>query len=490
VTAGWFLPAFLLAIFICTFVISKILGKGTTSLVFLLVFSTFSGYLNNLYDRQPIIHVARFAILGLVGAHWLLSRSNMRGSAITPLDKILWTFFAFYTLQMFNPHWSSIKVAVLNGFIGMASHGVPILLFFIGREVIRTPRQIEGLFHLLVGLSVVMAIYGLYQYEMGYEYVASLGAGFKTTLDREMYWTAGAEEVHIFRPVSFAPDAGTASSFYAVGILLAASLLTRPRLSYMTQLGLVAAVGVQFLGLALTMVRSSMVGTFVGLAVVLFAGRKALRTGAAFLLLAALVACTDEPTSGVFLERFQSGFVPEEIARSRGLQFKALWWALSNFPTGMGIGRGGPAGGRFNAPEDDRYNVPPESYFVCLIFETGIIGFLLAVYIFYLMARFCCVAVLRIRDPVLHPLAIATSVVLCAAMVVSFAGPTLYTAPLCYLFWTLAGLLFRLIELEQTARRKFTKRPRMKMAVSEDLGAPLPVPMDVMGKASHASIPG
>ena len=37
--------------------VSRALGAGTEPVVFLLVFSTFSGYLNNLFDRHPLIHV-------------------------------------------------------------------------------------------------------------------------------------------------------------------------------------------------------------------------------------------------------------------------------------------------------------------------------------------------------------------------------------------------------------------------------------------------
>jgi hypothetical protein len=45
-------------------------------------------------------------------------------------------------------------------------------------------------------------------------------------------------------------------------------------------------------------------------------------------------------------------------------------------------------------------------------------------------------------------------VVLCSSTLVSFVGCTLYAAPLSYLFWTLAGLLFRVLELEGAARAK------------------------------------
>jgi hypothetical protein len=433
--------------------VSQVLGRGTGPVVFLLVFSTFSGYLNNLYDRHPLIHIGRFAILAAIAVFWLVSRERVPIGR-TPVDKLVWYFFCYYALHMFNPHWSGPRAAILNGLVGLATHGFPILLFFIGREIIRTPRQIAGVFQLLIALSVVMGIYGVYQYVQGYEYVAGLGPGFRTTLNREMLWRDDNAAIQVFRPVSFAPDAGTASSFYAVGILLSGALLTGGRLGFFSQWAMMAGMVVMFAALWLTAVRSSMIGTVVGLGLVVATGRKTARIGIALMGLGALLWFVQDPSGGMLTDRFRTGFTPTEVMRSRGQQLQAVWWVMTTFPTGMGIGRGGPAAGKFNEPEDNQYSFPPESYFVTIGFECGVPGVLFAVLIFFKFAYYCTYAVTRVRDPELHPLALAISVVICATMLVSFVGCTLYAAPLCYLFWTLSGLLFRVLELETAAREK------------------------------------
>lgn len=463
-----FLGFVFLAMFLVTNIITKALGPGTAPVVFLLIFSTFSGYLNNLYDRHPVIHVLRFAVLTLIALFWLLARKRTYGAAgatPTPMDNLVWSFFAFYAIQMFNPHWSGVKPAILNGLIGLATHGFPIMLFFIGREMIRTPRQISGVFFLLIALSFVMSLYGIYQHLKGYDYVVGLGPGFAMTVKRELLWRTDDFDVVVLRPMSFAPDAGTASSFYTVGILLSGALLTAARLPLVAQLLLVVGMAVMFLGLCLTLVRSSMVGTFLGLGLVVLLGKRSFRSGIALLALALVIGYFEDPTGGMLTERFKSGFNPSELGRSRGKQLEGILWASVNFPFGMGIGRGGPAGGRYNEPEDNKYTFPPESYFVTLTFETGIIGLFFAVRIFFTIATTCFQAMTQVRDPELQPLALAISVVLAAAMLVSFVGPTLYAAPLSYLFWTLAGLLFRVLELERQSRMK-TRELRAQRAAA------------------------
>lgn len=440
-----------------TKLVAKVLGASTEPVIFLLIFSTFSGYLNNLFDRHPLIHVARFAVLALIALFWMLARKRTYGAAgmsQSPLDTLIWGFFWFYAIQMFNPNWSGPKAAILNGLCGLATHGFPILMFFIGREVIRQPRQIAGIFYLLIGLSFVMAVYGIYQHHKGYDYVVGLGPGFESTVKREMLWRDDNYDVMLLRPPSFAPDAGTASSFYVVGILLAGALLTTGSLTYKVQAVLVAAMATMFTAMCLTLVRSSMVGTFLGLGIVVLAGRRSFRAGGALLIIALFISMFDDPTGGMLTNRFQSGFNPSELGRSRGKQLEGVLWAARNYPIGMGIGRGGPAGGRYNEPYDDKFSFPPESYFVTITFETGLVGLYFAVRIFLAVISHCFQAVTRVRDPELHPLALAITVVLCSTMLVSFVGCTLYAAPLSYLYWTLAGLLFRVLELERASRAK------------------------------------
>ena len=466
-----FLLVVAFAMGLATNFISKALGPGTSPVVFLLVFSTFSGYLNNLFDRHPLIHIARFAVLTLIALFWLLARKrtiSAAGASTSPMDPLVWGFFTYYALQMFNPHWSSPRVAVLNGLIGLAQHGFPMVLFFIGRELIRSPKQIAGIFYLLISLSVVMAVYGVYQHLMGLEYVENLGPGFRMTVHRELLWRTDNFDIAVLRPMSFAPDAGTASSFYTVGILLAGAMLTTGQLVVKVQVLLVAAMATMFLGLCLTLVRSSMVGTFLGLGLVVLVGKRSFRSGIALLVLALVVGNFDDPTGGMLTERFKSGFNPSELGRSRGKQLEGIIWAATNFPIGMGIGRGGPAGGRYNEPEDNEYTFPPESYFVTLIFETGVIGLYFAVRIYFSLFMHCVQAVMRVRDPELHPLALAISVVLASTMLVSFVGPTLYAAPLSYLFWTLAGLLFRVLELERASRAQLRARAQQAAAERKD----------------------
>jgi hypothetical protein len=416
-------------------------------LICLFIYNTFYGYLNNLYGRPAALHASRFVILAGVGVHWLWIRARAGGVREIPsstMDRPLSLFFCYYTLQMLNPNWSSFQVGLLNGVVGMASHGLPMLLFFVARDCVRTSRQGILLLRLLVLLSTVMALYGLYQFHRGYGYVADLSEGFHATIRREAYHPDEPGAPPTLRAVSFAPDAGTASAYYMAGILIAAGLLLDPAVSGRHRLVLLATVLVQFYVLAITLVRATMLGTLLGLSYIAWASRRFLRITLPLGLLLYVALSWSDRTILPGSERYTQLADPGHVVKARGRQVEAIGWAARNFPGGMGIGRAGPAGGRFNATQDDRYNFPPESYFVSIIFETGVLGLLFVVAIFGIVGRSALLAPRAIRQTTLHAPAIAAAAVVVPIMAISVAGPTLYASPFSYLFWFLSGVLFQL----------------------------------------------
>ncbi|MBI4864296.1 MAG: hypothetical protein HY815_29165 [Candidatus Riflebacteria bacterium] len=431
-------------------VLSQKMPSGSGPIIFMFAFNTFAGYLNNLFNRHPVIHVARFVLLGFVCVWWLASRSGRERPRPTPLDRPIIVFFGFYAAQMFNPYWSSLRVGVLNGFVGMAVHGVPMLLFFISRDLIRTSRQITLLYTLLIILSTLMAGYGLFQWNMGHEYVAGLGAAFQDTIRREAVWTE--DYTPVLKPMSFAGDAGAASSFYAVGILLAASMLVGRGRRTWVRLLLVAAFVVQFMALVVTLVRSTMAATLMGIALLLFLEGRTLRAALPVAGLAAVLMFVGDSGDSFIKQRYMTLMESGTIQKDRGMQVGAIWWAVENFPAGRGIGRAGPVGNTFSEPEDMAYSFPPESYFVCITFEAGVIGLILVARIFWLLLRYAMRAARVVRDPELGPLARATCITLLPIMVASFVGPTLYAAPFSYLFWFFAAVVFRILEVDAARR--------------------------------------
>ena len=435
---------------VVSLLVARTLSPGAASLTFLLVISSISGFLNNMFDRQPAVQLLRFFVLAALIAAWAVQRD--RRSRAWPMDRTVLTFFVVYTLQTFNPHWSSVKVGVMNGVAGMLQHGLPMLMFFVAPDLLRTRRDVAGMLVVVIAISSVMAAYGLYQYGRGVDYVRDLGPGFRSTLAREMAWRDNNPEEQVFRPVSFAQDAGAASAFYALGAVLAGAMLSSPRMRPAGVTAMTAMLVLNLVALSLTLYRGTMAAALAGLALVAPAGHRPRRVAAAVVVSLLLVGLTSEWMGGAVSERYASLLHTDRIIASRGMQVSALAWAAYTFPLGMGIGRVGPAANRFSAPADRTVSVPPESYYVCIVFETGLVGLGLAIWIFGHIAMQAGIAVRRVRDAELHPLAVSLAVTLGAILVMTFTGPALYSSPLSYTFWSFAGLLYRVVALERASR--------------------------------------
>ena len=106
-------------------------------LVFLLVFSTFAGYLNNLYDRHPLIHAARFTVLGGI-AGGIIGHNNGRktaeGVAIGAASGAVLGVIADQSLQNRSSTYSSAPVSARTVPWGTEpvryqhSHGTPAII--------------------------------------------------------------------------------------------------------------------------------------------------------------------------------------------------------------------------------------------------------------------------------------------------------------------------------------------------------------------------
>jgi hypothetical protein len=109
---------------------------------------------------------------------------------------------------------------------------------------------------------------------------------------------------------------------------------------------------------------------------------------------------------------------------------------------------GSPAG----APPAPR-SAPGLATIGAVLVGAAIVGFVLAIRIFWLIGRTAVQAIARMRSPDLAPLAQASATVLLTTILLSVTTPTLYSPPLNYMFWLLAGVQCRLRDLELAAVR-------------------------------------
>jgi hypothetical protein len=109
------------------------------------------------YD--PLLLVAPVVAAFLVVKLFVLERREFAADGIS---KLVAALLALTALQSFNPLLGSLSAGA-GGFMFL---GVPLLWFFIGREV--ADRQVvERMLYCVVGLAVVIGAYGLWQTDVG-----------------------------------------------------------------------------------------------------------------------------------------------------------------------------------------------------------------------------------------------------------------------------------------------------------------------------------
>ncbi len=439
------------------FVVPLLLKSWRYTLVAAVIYMTFSGFLNHLAGYHTVTRSLKFALVAIVLFHWLVSEVLVRwreGKSLHyPLFFPIAVFASYSVLQMFNPNWSHLSNGLKAGLAGMVMHVLPMGLVFVGYDFVTERRQITAFLVLVVALTTFMAAFGIYQHQLGMEAVSSWGQSFGTTVERELTW--GQSYQSVMKPLSFAQDAGAASSFYTLGILFTCILFLRPDLHGQQAVALSVAFVLLVVSLFLTQVRLGFVGACVGVCVLGIFGNRGRALflfaliGGGFLITYFLY----EPgVRDVLVHRYEILGSPVEAAvESRGVQADMIFVVARQTPFGAGIGRAGP--GAYLGVEGERPLLlsPGENYYANLVIESGILGLLLMLLIFgTILRRAWDLYVRELVDPVDRIYCLGAACMLGVVMLAGMAGPVFYTTPMNVFFWFLTGLLFKLPSLAGT----------------------------------------
>ena len=268
---------------------------------------------------------------------------------------------------------------------------VPLALGLLYRR-----RDLRTFLALVIGMSVVGALYGLKQKFIGVD-----GA--------EARWLAeGAGRTHlifgrlrVFSIFSEAAQFGSSQAHIAVVSLV---LALGPG-SWLKRLVLLAAAGLLFYGMLISGTRGALFVVAVAVLVYL-----ALSKRLVVLLLGGLVAglafgalkYTYIGNSNADVVRLRSSLNPNDPSLLVRLENQVKLRAyLANRPLGSGVGSTGTWGRTYN-PHMYVANIPPDSYFVKIWVEYGIVGILIWLGIVgYILGKSCGI-VWNIRDPLLR----------------------------------------------------------------------------------------
>jgi hypothetical protein len=398
---------------------------------------------------DPLLLVGPLVAVVLCVRIFLLDR---RPIAPDILSKLVVAVLVLTLLQVFNPSGGSL----LAGLVGFLFLGMPLLWFFVGRELV-DDRLADTIMGFVVGLAVVIGLYGLSQIQIGFQ-----------SWDRAWVDLASANGYTSLNVGNQVRAFGTFSSFYeyslflGTGLVFAAALVLRGR----PQWGLTIPILAVALFLGSSRAPLILTGLAIASLVALRPRRPSLAVAIAVVALAAAYGSTSVlgsafSTSDNALVQHQVSGLTNPLDSSDStflihaeLFLNGLEFGLSN-PLGVGVGVIGAAA-KLNSGVGGSTEVDISNAFV----SSGLVGGLLYVVLLAVAALRGIQGWFAGRDTLLGILGI----------MVATAGQWLIGGHylLCPLTWLLIGHLARVTADVPSRRESATAQARA--------ASPLPSP--------------
>ena len=163
--------------------------------------------------------------------------------AASPLSIPIFLLAGFCVLELFNP-----EAPFIRSLLGLRSWLLYLCFYFVGFYSLRSVKQVEKLYALLLILGVVTAVYGVYQWQVGPELFASWSDYYGRYA--RLTWLAQSGEV--FRAFSTFVMPGSFGGNMALLMLLAFSIVTSRRFGATVRIALAFAFGVMGVGIAVS----------------------------------------------------------------------------------------------------------------------------------------------------------------------------------------------------------------------------------------------
>ncbi len=437
-----YLIFFLLVICILLFVFFSL----ENALLFLLIYMAFDGFIKNLTSYTPSFHVAKDVFLIIIFAVYLLGKilKKERLFPATPLNIPILVFIAICFLQFLNPATHPII-----GLGGIKTHVLPIVLFPLSFSLFTDKKQISRFMVVLIALGTVVAAYSFVQYAQGPDSVAKLGPGFANVVyDRAALWKSASTKTMNFRPFSTTQDCGAAAMYYLITIPLTLAFLLTKKSWGQRKLLSTGSIGLLFLALVLSGVRSAWLATILGLLLFGILSKKMRSFFIVLFLGGTATYLAIFLSGGGIIERILMTANPwQAFMEARGLNITTyLVWAIYAYPFGRGLGRAGPGEAVFANwfPQEAGSFAGSDNYFLVMVYETGLIGALVILWISLAILFNGYRIYNQLQDQDLKWTAVGIMAALFAMLLTWLAGPTLISNPASFYFWFLSGMLLKL----------------------------------------------
>ena len=267
--------------------------------------------------------------------------------------------------------------------------------------------------------------------------------------DAEVRWLAeGADKTHLLwgqlRSFSFYSDASQFGAEMA-GVTLVCLIFFLDEKRLVQQILYVFLILVCFWGFAVSGTRSALFVLLAGFPTYLVLRRNVTRiflSAAVAVPLLAILLFTHLGDSNYQIFRIRTALHPTEDASFmvRLENQQKLRAYMQHFPFGAGIGTSGDIGTRFS-PDHFAAQIPPDSWYVELWIETGIVGLTLYVLIIVSIIGIGVVNVWQIKDPWLATVMIALLSEFTGIAVMSYSNPTIGQFPTSMILF-ISSILF------------------------------------------------
>lgn len=421
------------------------------SLILVIGFIWFQGFLKIVSNYHPFIHVGADAVVIALLLKVLFKNMGQHKKA-PPLTWLFVIHFSWIFIMLFNPY----SLSMVSSIAGSKVYISMFLLYFIGYYLVNSLTDVKRLFAVFAVLGAVQTFFAIYQGIRGPSSVLSLHPGFQIPLAK-----MGS---YAFRPFGLTHIPGGPSVYIYMVLPFLAYFIYYSRSQWVRLFSIVLP---PLIGVALFMcqVRSAIAKAAIALILFIFTmstSRMPVSLSRRFLYLTGAVSVGCVTLFAMFsilgysvdsyddnersLERSLTAFDFEAMSNARRGAFNRFLMYASDVPFGAGFSRVGAAAGAFADLHKTDPHFPQryffsDNLFVLLVIEIGIPG-LLIVASMILSILFIGFRIWRreMRPRLLGPqMAILSSLVAITAGSYGAEG-IVYNPESCF-FWLFSGVM-------------------------------------------------
>lgn len=410
-----------------------------------ILFATFQGYIK---DRVtgPAGYVLADGAFALAVLAWFgtmaLRREPLRGPGALPT--LMLVIIVVPILYLLHP-----GTPLLVKLAGLRAWSVFPMAALIALSVVRNAGQVRAYSGLILGLCIVTALYGIYQYTQGPEVLVDAGALALQRHGTSIYYTIGGvgRGFRAFSTFTFpAPFAG----MMVFGILLAAGIVVTKVWRLRSRWLAALSIPIFFAGMTVSGTRAALIVLIGGLLTLAWFRRFSLGQILLIPVGALAVHVGTIVTAGQITERYRSVLIQEGLLWTYlTLPVRTAYNYLMEYPFGLGLGRTG-VGVPFAITSR-----MPRGYFVFTDgdigragVELGIVGLVILVLILVALFRYIPWAIKTLRDGPSQDLALGAGSLVFATALLLLIGSPFSAVPHGIIWWFFFGALIKLALLQ------------------------------------------